>query len=125
LKINLATCSEEELWHYVAVHLKKKGIDTVLVGGAVVSISRSYGCKELPVYCRTSITSKYLNSRDRNKFVLEPQSQSFLKTLDVSKSSVGKIVTKLMNLGSIEHETEKGYRISEPILGHYLLTLYF
>lgn len=38
MKINLKTCSEKELWHYVAVHLKKKGIDTVLVGGAVVSI---------------------------------------------------------------------------------------
>lgn len=38
LKINLKTCSEKELWEYVAVHLKKKGIDTILVGGAVVSI---------------------------------------------------------------------------------------
>ncbi len=26
------------MWHYIAVHLKKNGIDTVLVGGAVVSI---------------------------------------------------------------------------------------
>lgn len=38
MAINLKTCSEKELWEYVAVHLKKKGIDTVLVGGAVVSI---------------------------------------------------------------------------------------
>lgn len=38
LKINFKTCSEKELWEYVAVHLKKKGIDTILVGGAVVSI---------------------------------------------------------------------------------------
>ncbi len=36
--INFKTCREKELWEYVAVHLKKKGIDTVLVGGAVVSI---------------------------------------------------------------------------------------
>ncbi|MGZ3788170.1 MAG: hypothetical protein ACXVLQ_06580 [Bacteriovorax sp.] len=36
--INLKVCSEKELWEYVAVHLKKLGIDTVLVGGAVVSI---------------------------------------------------------------------------------------
>lgn len=36
--IDLKTCSEEELWRYVAVHLQTKGIDTVLVGGAVVSI---------------------------------------------------------------------------------------
>ena len=38
MTINLATCSEKDLWHHVAVHLKKKGIDTILVGGAVVSI---------------------------------------------------------------------------------------
>ena len=38
MKINLKNCTEEELWKYVATHLKAKGIDTVLVGGAVVSI---------------------------------------------------------------------------------------
>jgi hypothetical protein len=38
MKINLKTCTEEELWKYVATHLKSKGIDTILVGGAVVSI---------------------------------------------------------------------------------------
>ena len=38
MAINLSTCSEKELWEYVAVHLKIRGIDTILVGGAVVSI---------------------------------------------------------------------------------------
>ncbi len=38
MAINFKTCTEEELWRYVAVHLKSKGIDTVLVGGAVVSV---------------------------------------------------------------------------------------
>lgn len=38
MKINFNTCNEKELWEYVALHLKKNGIDTVLVGGAVVSI---------------------------------------------------------------------------------------
>ncbi len=38
MAINLKTCTEKELWEYVAVHLKKNGIDTILVGGAVVSI---------------------------------------------------------------------------------------
>jgi coenzyme F420-reducing hydrogenase delta subunit len=38
LAIDLSSCDEKELWEYVAVHLKKRGIDTVLVGGAVVSI---------------------------------------------------------------------------------------
>ena len=31
-------CTEEELWKYVASHLAKNGIDTILVGGAVVSV---------------------------------------------------------------------------------------
>jgi len=38
LAINLHICSEKELWEYVAVHLKNRGIDTILVGGSVVSI---------------------------------------------------------------------------------------
>lgn len=38
MKINFKTCTEEQLWKYVATHLKTKGIDTILVGGAVVSI---------------------------------------------------------------------------------------
>lgn len=38
MKINFSTCTEEELWKFIAVHLKKHDIDTVLVGGSVVSI---------------------------------------------------------------------------------------
>lgn len=38
MKIDFKTCTEEELWKYVATHLKSRNIDTILVGGAVVSI---------------------------------------------------------------------------------------
>jgi hypothetical protein len=38
MKIDFKKCTEEDLWKYIATHLKNKGIDTVLVGGAVVSI---------------------------------------------------------------------------------------
>ena len=38
MKIDLKNCTEEQLWKYVATHLKNKGIDSVLVGGAVVSV---------------------------------------------------------------------------------------
>lgn len=31
-------CTEEELWKYVAYHLERNGIESVLVGGAVVAI---------------------------------------------------------------------------------------
>ena len=35
---NWKTCTEKEFWEYVATHLAKNGIRTILVGGAVVSI---------------------------------------------------------------------------------------
>lgn len=35
---NWNSCTEEELWRYIATHLAKNGIDTILVGGAVVAI---------------------------------------------------------------------------------------
>jgi hypothetical protein len=31
-------CTEEELWHFVGFHLAKAGLESVLVGGAVVSV---------------------------------------------------------------------------------------
>jgi hypothetical protein len=37
-KPNYKTCTEKELWKYVAWHLAANGIETILVGGAVVAI---------------------------------------------------------------------------------------
>jgi hypothetical protein len=36
--IDFKNCTEEELWKYVGAHLESKGLEVVLVGGAVVSI---------------------------------------------------------------------------------------
>ncbi len=38
MNIDLKTCSEEELWKYIATELSKNDVDVILVGGAVVSI---------------------------------------------------------------------------------------
>lgn len=38
MEIDLAQCTEEELWKLVGTHLANNGLDAVLVGGAVVSI---------------------------------------------------------------------------------------
>lgn len=38
MKIDFSNCNEEDLWKFVASHLITENIDTVLVGGAVVSI---------------------------------------------------------------------------------------
>jgi len=63
-----------------------------------------------------------MSAMAKEQFTLEPHSESFLKLIHVSKSSVGKIVKKLMDRGLIEHEPQKGYRLSDPLLGHYLAT---
>jgi len=36
--IDLSSCTEKELWEYVAVELSKQGLKNVLVGGAVAAI---------------------------------------------------------------------------------------
>jgi len=36
--INLKTCTEKQLWEYVAVELSKAGLKNILVGGAVAAI---------------------------------------------------------------------------------------
>jgi hypothetical protein len=38
LNIDFKTCSEEDLWKYIATELSKNEVDVILVGGAVVSI---------------------------------------------------------------------------------------
>lgn len=38
MSINLKTCTEEEMWKYIATELAKNDVDVILVGGAVVSI---------------------------------------------------------------------------------------
>jgi hypothetical protein len=37
-KPNLKSCNEEQLWKYVGYHLAEAGIESVLVGGAVVAV---------------------------------------------------------------------------------------
>lgn len=38
MRIDFSNCTEEELWKFVASKLASKGVDVILVGGAVVSI---------------------------------------------------------------------------------------
>lgn len=57
---NLRTCTEEELWKYVAFHLAEAGIDSVLVGGAVVSVytSGAYKSGDLDIVTRSGLRSE-------------------------------------------------------------------
>lgn len=54
------SCSEEELWKYVSSHLALNGIETVLVGGAVVSIysEGAYQSGDLDLVVTTYLAAK-------------------------------------------------------------------
>ncbi|MFH1236355.1 MAG: AAA-like domain-containing protein [Parcubacteria group bacterium] len=53
-------------------------------------------------------------------YVNEPSSEAFLKIAGSPKSTVSSILKKMLDLGVIEFELDKGYRISDPLLGRYL-----
>jgi hypothetical protein len=57
---NFKTCTEEELWEYVASHLASRGIETILVGGAVVSIysEGAYRSGDLDIVLRGYLREK-------------------------------------------------------------------
>ena len=59
-KPDLPNCTEEELWKYVGYHLSKEGIESVLVGGAVVAVySRgAYRSGDLDIIVGTGVHSK-------------------------------------------------------------------
>lgn len=50
------TCTEEQMWKYVAHHLASENIDSVLVGGAVVAIysKGAYRSGDLDFVCYES-----------------------------------------------------------------------
>ena len=59
-KPNLQTCTEEELWKYVGYYLAQADIESVLVGGAVVSVysKGAYRSGDLDFVSRAGLSDK-------------------------------------------------------------------
>ena len=59
-KPNWKTCTEEDLWKFVAHHLAVNGISTILVGGAVAAIysKGAYKSGDLDIIVESLITDK-------------------------------------------------------------------
>lgn len=98
---------------------------TLTIGIVKQQLDRLVENKQSYAYLLQGYTEKecgVMSALSKRQFTLEPHSEAFLKSIRASKSSVGKIVKKLMDRGLIEHEAEKGYRLSDPLLGHYLST---
>jgi hypothetical protein len=57
---NWKNCTEEDVWTFVAWHLAKNGIDTILVGGAVAAIysEGAYKSGDLDLVLKTYIDGK-------------------------------------------------------------------
>lgn len=63
---------------------------------------------------------KMLTTLAHERFVPSPYADAFLKKAGLPKSTAGKVINKLLNRGMIEEELERGYRVSDPLLGFYL-----
>lgn len=98
---------------------------TLTVGLLRQQLDNMVESKQSYTYLLQGYTEKeceVMSALAQRHFTLEPHAEAFLKSIRVSKSSVGKIIKKLMDRGLIEHEPEKGLRLSDPLLGHYLAT---
>ncbi len=56
----------------------------------------------------------------RNNYIAKPNSKEFLREVLSNASSVTKSFQKMLNLGVIEWEIDKGYRLSDPLLSMFL-----
>jgi hypothetical protein len=64
--------------------------------------------------------NKILVAISRIKLLPEPNAKSFLQMLNLTPRSVGQIVKKLYDDGTLE-KTSEGYRIADPLMHYYLM----
>ena len=57
----------------------------------------------------------------KEQYVAQVSGKAFLKNVKSGGSGTLKIVEKLTHIGFLEHEQDKGYRMSDPILRYFLL----
>jgi len=80
-------------------------------------------CKQSYAYRLQNFSGKekiFLQAIAKLNFVTQPHSLEFLKTVNIPKSSVGKLLKKFTDHGIIEMELTKGWRLSDPVFAHYL-----
>lgn len=91
-------CTEEELWKYVSSHLAANGVETVLVGGAVVSIytEGAYRSGDLDLVLKTYFAKKLPQlmaeigfSRDKSRHYSHPECQHLIVDFAVPPVGIG------------------------------------
>ncbi|MCP4676760.1 MAG: hypothetical protein GY854_14850 [Deltaproteobacteria bacterium] len=55
-----------------------------------------------------------------HRFVSKPTGKDFVVQSRLSKSTISHTLGQLLDMGLVEHEAERGWRLSDPILAHYL-----
>lgn len=111
-----------ELGAWLVDSYQKKTLTIALIQEALNSMVEQRQTYAYRLQGYTENEKKILSTIAQSTFVLSPQSSEFLQQTGLSKSGVAKIVQKLMDLGLLEYELEHGYRLSDPVLGHYLAT---
>ena len=53
-------------------------------------------------------------------FVTEPTGKDFIEAVALSKSTAGKVLHDLRDKGIVEHEANRGWRLSDPVLAHFI-----
>lgn len=82
------SCTEEEVWKYVAWHLAKNGIETILVGGAVAAIYSDgiYKSGDLDLVLKTYLEGKLTPlmdsigfSKSHGRHYIHPKCDKFIE----------------------------------------------
>jgi DNA-binding transcriptional ArsR family regulator len=56
----------------------------------------------------------------RAGFLREPMGAAFVSRMGISKSTISKTLHRLLDTGFLEIERDRGWRLSDPVLAHYL-----
>jgi hypothetical protein len=83
-----ANCTEKQLWKYVAPHLAKNGIDTLLVGGAVVAIFSDgiYRSGDLDFVLLNYLNDKAVRSALSKRMTTEAELGQMVKALHLEST---------------------------------------
>jgi len=113
MNIDLKTCTEEELWKFIATELSKNNIDVILVGGAVVSIysEGAYKSGDLDFVLndfsrdKLNMVLKNLGFVQNGRFYKNPECKHLFLEFAPFPASIGDDYSIVP--GEIEHEGQK------------------
>lgn len=130
---NWKNCTEEEVWLYVAWHLAKNGIHTILVGGAVAAIysEGAYKSGDLDLVLKTYIEGKISSVMNEIGFhnnggrhYVHPDCDKFVEFM-FGPAGIGDDIQIIPNERTIEGQTLYIYSPTDCIRDRLASYIYF